>query len=295
MQLVVAQGCSAPLFCQTCCKKQNKLYFKPGTAGRLVRRTSLSSFTVASQYEERGKYPSSSPRSYNNAPPRNLSSSIQTVSFNQQLLVVLAVPLAALGIPFIFGHPLVCIVLPLIVYCTPGLRAIAAPVCTALLQLILSGLRPSGSPRSEAFPWQQANTGAWSSPPIDVDYRALPGDAQEDAYTQTDTASRSSRQQHWHQESESKEANARPVSWPTRQQLNIRQSQRVPAASRQRRKINIRPAAQNRPNDASVVRRERPGQVGVNLRPSYTVEPRSNVVRALLTVFPFLRDWGGFL
>lgn len=85
MQLVIAQGCSAPQFCLTCYQKQNKLYFKPGTAGRLVRRTSPSSFTVASQYEERTKYPSSSSRSYSNAPPRNLSSSIQTVSFNQQV------------------------------------------------------------------------------------------------------------------------------------------------------------------------------------------------------------------
>ena len=74
-----------------------------------------------------------------------------------QLLVVLAVPLAALGVPFILGHPVVCIVLPLVIYYTPGLRAIAAPICTALFQMLLSGLRPSGSPQSEAFPWQQVD------------------------------------------------------------------------------------------------------------------------------------------
>ena len=74
-----------------------------------------------------------------------------------QLLVVLCIPAAALGLPFILSHPLTCIVLPLVVYFTPGLQEVVKPLLSALLQLILSGLRPSGSPKSSAFPWQQVS------------------------------------------------------------------------------------------------------------------------------------------
>jgi hypothetical protein len=74
-----------------------------------------------------------------------------------QLLIVLCIPAAALGLPFILSHPLTCIVLPLVVYYTPGLQEVVKPLLSALLQLILSGLRPSGSPKFGAFPWQQVS------------------------------------------------------------------------------------------------------------------------------------------
>lgn len=141
----------------------------------------------------------------------------------------------------------------------------------------------------------QANNSAWSSPAIDVDYRALPGESQEDTYNQTDTVNRSSRQERWQQKSEYDVETAQAQKQPYRQQVDLQPRQRPASVARQRRKVNIRPAGQSMPNEARVVRQERPGQVGVNLRPVDTVEPRSNVVRALLVVFPFLRDWGGFL
>ena len=77
-----------------------------------------------------------------------------------QLLIVLFIPAAALGIPFALSHPIICIVIPLIIYYTPSLQEIAKPLLAALLQLILSGLRPAGSPRSAAFPWQQVTNSA---------------------------------------------------------------------------------------------------------------------------------------
>lgn len=182
MQGTSVQRCVGAPPPQACCSRVRRLSAVPGAPTLLTKRVSLRSRVVALQSHKQEDYTSSSTRYYGSPTPRAISSSVQSVSFNQQvsqacthlsirllrlctsvetslcdsqLLVVLAVPLAALGVPFILGHPLVCIVLPLIVYSTPGLRAIAAPICTALVQLILSGLRPSGSPRSEAFPWQQ--------------------------------------------------------------------------------------------------------------------------------------------
>lgn len=72
-----------------------------------------------------------------------------------QLLIVLAIPAAALGIPFALGHPIFCIIIPLIVFYNPRLQEVVKPLLTALLQFVLSGLRPAGSPKSAAFPWQQ--------------------------------------------------------------------------------------------------------------------------------------------
>ena len=78
--------------------------------------------------------------------------------FSLQLLIVLSIPAAALGIPFALSHPILCIVLPLVVYYNPSLQEVVKPLLTALLQVILSGLRPAGSPKSAAFPWQQASS-----------------------------------------------------------------------------------------------------------------------------------------
>ncbi|KAL0053641.1 hypothetical protein WJX82_008741 [Trebouxia sp. C0006] len=122
--------------------------------------------------------------SYSSPIPVNLRSAVHAVPFNQQLLVVLCIPAAALGLPFILSHPLTCIVLPLVVYFTPGLQEVVKPLLSALLQLILSGLRPSGSPKSSAFPWQQANQSPYASPPIDVEYQALPGEISDAAFSQ---------------------------------------------------------------------------------------------------------------
>ena len=78
-----------------------------------------------------------------------------------QLLIVLCIPAAALGVPFALSHPLFCIVLPLVAYYTPGLQEVVKPLLAALLQLILGGLRPSRSSRFEAFPWQQVSQQAF--------------------------------------------------------------------------------------------------------------------------------------
>lgn len=65
-----------------------------------------------------------------------------------------------------------------------------------------------------------------------------------------------------------------------------------------RRKVSIGPADSTTARPQSViVRKAAPGQVGVNLRPDGTTgsADKSNVVRVLLGVFPFLRYWGGFV
>ena len=72
-----------------------------------------------------------------------------------QLLLVLSIPALALGLPLVLGHPIIFIVMPFVVYKTPALNSLVEPLLTPVLQSILSGLRPSGSPRSEGFPWQQ--------------------------------------------------------------------------------------------------------------------------------------------
>lgn len=125
----------------------------------------------------------SSRNSYSPPIQRNPSSAVHSVSFNQQvrlwtlhmfdddccadlafwclqLLIVLCIPAAALGIPFALSHPIICIVIPLIIYCNPSLQEVVKPLLAALLQLILSGLRPAGSPKSAAFPWQQVTDSA---------------------------------------------------------------------------------------------------------------------------------------
>lgn len=252
-----------------------------------------------------------------------------------QLLIVLAIPAAALGIPFILSHPIICIALPLLVVYTPGLRAIAAPLAAQLLQLILSGLRPSGSPRSDTFPWQQvrdpsemlgmephpwtsmqcavhlqANANAWSSPPIDVDYRALPQIRHEQSQPGAASSDRDTEQQQWQDQSDigsnsTRHRQQQELYRPDllrstrggtfKQEQEVSQRPTSAVRSRLRTKVNIRPADKANMGSSRMVRQAQPGQVGVNLNTDAVQETRSNLVRALLVVFPFLRDWGGFL
>ena len=67
--------------------------------------------------------------------------------------------------------------------------------------------------------------------------------------------------------------------------------------TRSRRKVSISPTNRRSMENGRIVRQATPDQVGVNVGPEspVTAEPNSNLVRALLGVFPFLRHWGGFL
>ena len=142
----------------------------------------------------------------------------------------------------------------------------------------------------------QANSTAWSSPPIDVDYQTLPGDTQEEADSRMNQPSGSARQQRWQPGSGIDTEFEQSTRQPFRQRVAVQETPRSTSMSRQRKKITIRPAGDSSSNSSQrIVRQASPGQVGVNLNRSYTAEPRSNVVRALLVVFPFLKDWGGFL
>ena len=141
----------------------------------------------------------------------------------------------------------------------------------------------------------QGNTSAWSAPPIDVDYRALPGDSQGESDNQRNNVNSSARQQRWQQVRSSETESTESHRQPYRQQADLQQVRRPTLAARQRQKVSIRPAGEPSLNKQRIVRQARPGQIGVNLNASGTPESRSNVVRALLVVFPFLRDWGGFL
>ncbi|KAL0020593.1 hypothetical protein WJX77_008638 [Trebouxia sp. C0004] len=234
--------------------------------------------------------------SYSSPIPVDLRSAVHAVSFNQQLLIVLCIPAAALGLPFILSHPLTCIVLPLVVYFTPGLQEMVKPLLSALLQLILSGLRPSGSPKSSAFPWQQANRSPYASPPIDVEYQALPGEISDAAYRQ---ASISSGTNYTRQAQPSTSYESSQAYSAGRQRVPLkRQSSTEPAyAVQQRRRVSITPSHRQGRHNGRIVRQAAPGQVGVNIgsESSVVTEPSSNLVRALLGVFPFLRHWGGFL
>ena len=252
-----------------------------------------------------------------------------------------------------------------------------------MLQSILSGLRPSGSPRSEGFPWQQqvrqtivcvllgtyvnmaanmslllqtcwpamvtihsriqvdiclfmlvmqTRQSSWSSsPPIDDEYRSLPADSTTDQYTQTDTstgtpsasqtqapsATGSEKFTTYEQPSTSYASTqtytpnrqAAPTGGPSRQQAMFDTSSRqrvrfdrqqgasMSDSTRSRRKVSINPTNRRSMVNGRIVRQATPDQVGVNVGPEspVTAEPNSNLVRALLGVFPFLRHWGGFL
>ncbi|DBA87179.1 TPA: hypothetical protein ACH3X2_005183 [Trebouxia sp. C0005] len=222
-------------------------------------------------------------------------------SSNHLLLVVLCIPAAALGLPFILSHPVTCIGLPLVVYFTPGLQEVVKPLLSALLQLILSGLRPSGSPKSGAFPWQQANHSPYASPPIDVEYQALPGEVFDPAYSQAQSqASTSSGTNCTRQAQPSTSYESSQAYSAGRQRVPLkRHSYTEPADAMQqhRRRVSITPSHRQSRHNGRIVRQAAPGQVGVNIgsESSVVAEPNSNLVRALLGVFPFLRHWGGFL
>ena len=143
----------------------------------------------------------------------------------------------------------------------------------------------------------QTNSTAWSSPPIDVDYRTLPGDTQEEPDSRMNQTDSSSRQQRWQPGPGIDTESQQPNKQPLRQRVAVQQTPpHSTSMSRQRKKVAIRPAGKPSLNSSQrIVRHAAPGQVGVNVNQSYTTEPRSNVVRALLVVFPFLKDWGGFL
>ena len=70
-----------------------------------------------------------------------------------------------------------------------------------------------------------------------------------------------------------------------------------PGDTRSRRRVSIKPTNRRRMQNGRIVRQAAPGQVGVNVVPDGPVTPElnSNLVRALLGLFPFLRSWGGFL
>ena len=74
-----------------------------------------------------------------------------------QLFLVLSIPAVALGIPVLLKLPAVLVVLVVAVWRIPFLYNIVQPVLSLVIQSLLSGLRPSGSPKSGAYPWQQVN------------------------------------------------------------------------------------------------------------------------------------------
>ena len=146
----------------------------------------------------------------------------------------------------------------------------------------------------------QANTSAWSSPPIDVDYRALPEVRQDQSQPGPASSGRNRDKKEWQDQSDMFSSGARDrqqqelyrtgsSKGSSRQRLDFAQR---PASSRLRTKVHIRPAGNG---GGRIVRQAQPGQVGVNLNTDAVEDTRSNLVRALLVVFPFLRDWGGFL
>ena len=143
----------------------------------------------------------------------------------------------------------------------------------------------------------QRSQSNWSSPPIDVEYQALPGESVSTASAQPSTVNRDQRVQP--EEPSTSYQTASPIS-PSRPRVSIRMQDNGDRREGDgyRRKVSIRPANSTiaRPQ-SGVVRQAAPGRVGVNLRPDDTIGStnNSNVVRVLLGVFPFLRYWGGFV
>lgn len=286
--------CSRCLHILLCPRLFHSSTKKFSSRSRSLRRSSVR---VCARYDPGSTNPQTS---YSSPIPANLRSAVHAVPFNQQLLIVLCIPAAALGLPFILSHPLTCIVLPLVVYFTPGMQEVVKPLLSALLQLILSGLRPSGSAKSGAFPWQQANHSPYASPPIDVEYQALPGEVSDAAYSQaqsqasTSSGTKYTRQAHPSTSYESSQAyDAGRQRVPLKRQFSTESVD----AMQQRRKVSITPSHRQSRHNGRIVRQAAPGQVGVNIgsEDSAVTEPNSNLVRALLGVFPFLRHWGGFL
>lgn len=138
----------------------------------------------------------------------------------------------------------------------------------------------------------QTNQSTWSSPPIDVEYQALPGESVS-ASVQTAAANTD-------QGVQPQEASTSYQTVPTsRPRVAIRTQDRMDRQedAGYRRKVSIRPTDSAIIRQDKVVRPAAPGRVGVNLRPDSEVATSSNstVVRVLLGVFPFLRHWGGFV
>lgn len=144
----------------------------------------------------------------------------------------------------------------------------------------------------------QASRSTWSSPPIDIDYQALPGESEFSAAPPTQTASRS-RDQYDQSYEPSTSFPSEPRNSTSRSRVTISRpdSMGMQEDSAYRRKVSIKPAPSTAARQDRIVRHAAPGQVGVNLRPdSYISSPsNSNIVRVLIGVFPFLRHWGGFV
>ena len=155
-------------------------------------------------------------------------------------------------------------------------------------------------PLMDAHPHLQASQSTWSSPPIDIEYKSLPGDS--------DFASNSPRES---TRSNIDQYSSSPQPSTSYQTVSKSRAMRPRAAIRRqdsaetwndvdyRRKVSIRPANSTTAHQETIVRRAAPGQVGVNLRPdsfaSTNTANSSTLVRVLLGVFPFLRHWGGFV
>ena len=146
----------------------------------------------------------------------------------------------------------------------------------------------------------QANHSPYASPPIDVEYQALSGEVSDAAYSQaqsqasTSSGTKYTRQAHPSTSYESSQAyDAGRQRVPLKRQFSTESVD----AMQQRRKVSITPSHRQSRHNGRIVRQAAPGQVGVNIgsEDSAVTEPNSNLVRALLGVFPFLRHWGGFL
>ena len=142
----------------------------------------------------------------------------------------------------------------------------------------------------------QTYQSTWSSPPIDVEYQALPGESVTTASPQTTAANTDQRVQS--REASTSNQTASPIS-TSRPRMAIRTQDRMDRQedAGYRRKVSIRPADIAMTRQDRVVRQAAPGRVGVNLRPDNeaATASKSTVVRVLLGVFPFLRHWGGFV
>ena len=141
----------------------------------------------------------------------------------------------------------------------------------------------------------QTSQSTWSSPPIDVEYRALPGESVSTTAAQPSVVTRNEPAQP--QEPSYQTASPISTSRP-RVPIRMQESRDRRQGDGYRRKVSIRPAdSTTARSQSAVVRQAAPGRVGVNLRPDGTTGSanNSNVVRVLLGVFPFLRYWGGFV
>lgn len=142
----------------------------------------------------------------------------------------------------------------------------------------------------------QTSESSWSSPPIDVEYQALPGESVSTASAQPAAANTDQHVQSQEASTSYQTASRIPTS---RLRVAIRTQDQLDRQedAGYRRKVSIRPADIAITHQDRVVRRAAPGQVGVNLRPDSEGAAARNpvVVRVLLGVFPFLRHWGGFV